>query len=347
MKVATTLSLLLGPFVCVNALSQTAVSSRPGDGGPALHAQICDPTAIAISRGYLFVAEGCFQTAAIRKIDLNTRVISTLTALPTAGIVADFAVDTDGNLVAADPVKNRILRINTSDGSVEVIAGTGDYGFSGDDGPATKAEFNQPNAVALDRAGDIFVADGGDSRIRRIDARTGIITTVAGSGKKGITGDGGQALNAGLEWPTSIAVDHDGNLYIGQNTNDATQDRIRRVDAKTGLISTYSTTEAPPNAMLFDVRGNLVIAEASRIKLIHAASGTVETIMGPAEGFPDGGGQPTKAHLEDPSALALDESGNLYMADYVSHRIRRIRAKDGVIENVAGNGEPHHAHVLM
>lgn len=345
---------VLGFSFWVNGFSQTRELKRPGDGGPALKAEICDPTAVAISRGSLFVAEGCFYTVAVRKIDLTTGIISTLASLPPEAMLSGFAVDEGGNLIAAD-ISNRVFRISTANGSIEVIAGTGHFGFSGDGGPAIKAELSAPDAVALDQVGDIFVADSGNSRIRRIDARTGIITTVVGSRKRGITGDGGPALEASLENPDSIAVDRSGNLYVGQNTNDERLDRIRKVDAKTGLISTYTPTDLPHDAMLFDGQGNLVFVEVGRIrsvdlaciKRIDAATGVVSTIAGSTQSFSGDGGQAIKARLEDPSALAFDESGNLYIADFVSHRIRRIRSKDGVIETFAGNGEPQHAHILM
>lgn len=346
MKAKNSLVLLTGLLVCANVFSRTAASTRPGDGGPALKAEICDPTAIAISRGSLFVAEGCFDTAAIRRIDLKTGVISTLTAVPSGTYVTALAADRDGNLIAT-VLENRIIRINTTNGSVEVVAGTGDYGFLGEGDLATKAVFNEPDGVAFDHAGNIFVADSANSRVRRIDRRTGIITTVAGSGKRGISGDGGSALEAGLENPSSIALDGAGNLYIGQNTNDEKLDRIRKVDAKSGLISTYSTTDLPPEAMIFDERGDLIFVELNRIKRISRATGVSETIAGSVEGFSGDGGPAVKARLGNPSALALDESGNLYIADYVSHRIRRIRAKDGVIETFAGNGGPDHVHILM
>ena len=258
-------------------------------------------------------------------------------------------MDRDGNLIGAEGTSNRILRINTIKGTLDVIAGTGDIGFSGDGGPATQAKFNQPYGVALDQAGNLFIADSGNSRIRRVDARTGIITTVAGSGKKeGVTGDGGTALEAGLEWPMSVAVDHAGNLYIGQNTNDPAMTRIRKVDSRTGVISTYATTVAAPLRMLFDEQGNLIFVDGHCIKRIDAATGAVRTIAGTVvEGFSGDGGPALDARFENPCALAFDESGNLYIADFVSHRIRRIRSKDNIIETFAGNGEPHHVHVML
>jgi DNA-binding beta-propeller fold protein YncE len=341
------LVLSLGLFLCALGFSQTGDSTHLGGGSLALNAQICDPTAIAIARGSLFVVEGCGYPFAIRKIDLKTGAFSTLTTLLSDESIEDLAANADGNLIAADEPHGRILLINTSSGSVEGVAGTGYYGFSGDGGPATKADFEQPAGVALDQAGNIFVADSGNSRIRRIDARTGIITTVAGSCQKGIAGDGGLALEAGLEWPVSIAVDRAGNLYIGQDTNNPALTRIRKVDAQTGLISTYSKSDAQPDAMLFDGRGDLVFAEDSRIKRVESATGVVRTIAGSTEGFSGDGGPAVNSRLENPSALAIDESGNLYVADFVSHRIRRIFLKDGTIETFAGSGEPHHVHVSL
>ncbi len=297
-------------------------------------------------RGALFVAEGC-EPNAVRKIDLKTGTITTLTPLPPLESITNFVVDRDGNLIGAEGTSNRILRINTINGTIDVIAGTGEIGFSGDGGPAAQAKFNQPYGVTLDQAGNLFIADSGNSRIRRVDARTGIISTVAGSGKKGIAGDGGPALEAGLEWPMSVAVDRAGNLYIGQNTNDAASTRIRKVDSRTQVISTYAKTAAAPLRMLFDDRDNLIFVDGVFMKRIDAATGAVRTIAGSVKGFSGDGGPAIEAGFENPCALAFDESGNLYIADFVSNRIRRIGAKDSIVETIAGNGKPHFVRVML
>lgn len=352
MRLTLIFTLLLGLFISDSAFSQVTlpsrqnVSHRQGDGGPAIKAQICDPTAIAVVRGALFVAEGC-EPNAVRKVDLKSGTITTLTPFPSLESITNFVVDRDGNLIGAEGTSNRILRINTMKGTIDAIAGTGEIGFSGDGGPATQAKFNQPYGVALDQAGNLFVADSGNSRIRRIDARTGIITTVAGGGKKGIAGDGGPALEAGLEWPMSVAVDHAGDLYIGQNTNDQASTRIRKVDSRTQMISTYVNTAAAPLRMLFDDQENLVFVDGVFIKRIDAATGAVRTIAGTVKGFSGDGGTAIEASFENPCALAFDNAGNLYIADFVSNRIRRIRAKDSIVETIAGNGKPHFVRVML
>ena len=338
--------LLLGLSVCGSSFPQASHSHRQGDGGPAVKARICDPTALAVVRGVLFVAEGC-EPNAVRKVDLKTGIITTLTPLPSLESITNFVVDRDGNLIGAEGTSNRILRINTMKGTIDVIAGTGEIGFTGDGGPATQAKFNQPYGVTLDQAGNLFVADSGNSRIRRVDARTGIISTVAGGGKKGIAGDGGPALEAGLEWPMSVAVDRAGNLYIGQNTNDPASTRIRKVDSRTQVISTYAKTAAAPLRMLLDAQENLIFVDGYCIKRIDAATGAVRTIAGTVKGFSGDGGQAIEAGFENPCGLAFDDAGNLYIADFVSNRIRRIGAKDSIVETIAGNGKPHFVRVML
>lgn len=353
MKTARCSLFVLASLAATASWCQPQNLHSPGDHGPALKAQICDPTALTVTHGVLFVAESC--TPAIRAIDLKTNLITTLIRFKPLTVISDLKVDKDGNLIAADSVHNRVLRIKPNSGSVEVVAGTNrvnqladpDWGFSGDGGPATKAKFSGPDGVAIDQQGNIFVSDGGNSLIRRIDAQTGIITTVVGSGKRAESGDEGPALEAGLEAPMSLAVDHDGNIYFAEDTNDSAKSRIRKVDSKTGLISTFFAEPDVYFALLLDTDGSLLVGDGKTIRRFDLKTGSAQTVAGSEGGKTGDGGPALNTRLEDTNSFVFDENGNLYICSFDSHSISRVRAKDGIIETFAGNGWPHHAHIIM
>lgn len=256
-----------------------------------------------------------------------------------------IAVDAAGNIYVADSQNHRIRRIDPS-GIITTVAGTGTPGFSGDDGPASDALLWKPEGIALDAEGSLYIADEANDRIRRVDAKTGIITTVAGRGRSSSTediGDGGPALEAALFSPTSVAVDRDGTLYIA----DSGHNRIRRVDARTGIITTVAGTgvdgfsgDGGPAAQAeldypFDVEitpsGDLLISDFAnhRIRRVDAATGTINTVVGsgPAGllegGFAGEGVPPTEARLNSPRGIVLSPSGDLYIADSSNARVRK------------------------
>lgn len=242
-------------------------------------------------------------------------------------------------------------------GTIQTIAGTGAAAFTGDGGAATAAALNTPVDVAADGAGNLFVADQFNHRIRKI-AANGTISTVAGNGSGGFSGDGGLAVNAQINTPTGVFVDTLGNLYIA----DVGNARIRKVDVS-GKITTIAGNGvkaysgdggAATNASLFnavrvttDAAGNNVfIADQSnhRIRRISSA-GIITTIAGngagtsSSGGFSGDGGPATSASLNNPTALTIDSAGVIYFSDQFNHRIRKI-AVDGTISTVAGNGAP-------
>ena len=290
---------------------------------------------------------------------------------------AGVAVDSSGNLFIADEMNNRVRRVDATTGIITTVAGSGvcksgkcTAGFSGDDGPATKAELNHPHSVALDAEGNLFICDLLNLRVRRVDHATGIITTVAGKGTRGSSGDGGPATSAELRGPLGVAVDASGNFFIADSSTftDPSHHRIRRVDASTGTITTVAgggtccsgirdkdglATEArldTPAAVLVDASGNLFIAEPlrlNRVRRVDHATGIISTVAGASCPRPSGscgpafdgdGGPAREAHLATPSGLAMDASGNLFIADAGNHRIRRVDHATGVITTVAGSG---------
>jgi len=265
----------------------------------------------------------------------------------------NVAVDSSGNLYIEDVSNERIRKVAAATGIITTVAGNGTAGYSGDGGPATSAELNGPGYLTVDASGNLYIADVGNNRIRKVAAATGIITTVVGNGTYGYSGDGGPATSAELNGTGGMAVDGLGNLYIADINNN----RIREVAAATGIITTvagdgfgsYSgdgsaATSAElylPRAVALDATGNLYIADAqnNRIRKVAAATAIITTVAGNGTyGYSGDGGPATKAELNGPFGVALDASGNLYIADFGNNRIRKVAAATGIITTVAGNG---------
>jgi trimeric autotransporter adhesin len=266
---------------------------------------------------------------------------------------AGMCVDQNGNLLVADNNNHRVVRIEPASGNLTVIAGTtAVYGFSGDGGPATQATLNSPFAVIVDPDGNIFISDSYNNRIRRVDATTGIITTVAGNGSAASGGDGEPAANAALNVPAGTAFDASGNLYIAEERGN----RIRRVDAQTGIITTVagngSASFTPdgaqastaaidaPLCVAFDNSGNMLICEtlAGRIRRVSAA-GILSTVAGDGAFTFGGDGVPAASAPTGPSGLlAVDAAGNIYFPGVVVGRVFRVDAVTGLIETVGGIG---------
>jgi sugar lactone lactonase YvrE len=267
-------------------------------------------------------------------------------SFPTA-IVADR----DGNIYLAAQGENRVLKFSIARHAV-VVAGNGRMGFSGDGGPADEASMASPVSIALDTAGNLFIADTGNNRIRRVDAETNTITTVAGDGSMGSRVDS-IATSTGLYQPISIAVDSDGNTYIG-GTNSV---GIRRVDAITRISSKIIGSGMPgepwinspatgPFWIAIGEHGSLFFSDPSRnnVSMVTAPEGDVRPIAGSAVcGFAGDGGPSIGALLCFPESLSVNGNRELFIADTGNNRIRRIDLSTGIITSVAGNGHPGYA----
>ena len=263
------------------------------------------------------------------------------------------AVDNAGNLFIADSRNHRIRRLDRSTGKITTVVGTGSPGFSGDGGQGVFAQLNGPSQVALDQDQNLLISDSLNNRIRQMNAKTGVIEIIAGSGNAGFDGDEGPATGASLNRPTGVAVDSSGNLFISDMFNR----RIRRVDAGEAISTIagvgsmgFGGDQGPathtlvyqPAAVALDRAGNIFIADLGnqRIRRVDVDTGAITTVAGTGqEGFGGDGGPATEARLANPSGVAVDAAGNLYIADWDNHRIRRVDAVSGLISTVAGAGE--------
>ena len=260
------------------------------------------------------------------------------------GALGSMAADAQGNVYAADSGNNIVIRISP-DGVLTVVAGNGAYGFSGDEGPATSASLRRPTAVTIDSAGNLYIVDQGNERIRKVSE--GTITTVAGNGVFGFSGDGGAATSASLWNPWGVAVDSVGNLYIADTQNN----RVRKVSAETittvagNGVGGFSGEGGPatsaslsnPWGLAVDSVGNLYIADQGNHRIRKVSGETITTVVGNGNrGYSGDGGPATSASLNSPSGLTLDSDGNLYTADQGNERIRKVSG--GTITTVAGNG---------
>ncbi len=330
-----------------------------GDGGLAPSALLSNPLGIAVDpAGDLFISDNNNQR--IRRVD-GAGTIMTVAGTGARGVNGDRGAatsapliapecalaDGNGNLIVSNTSAHTVRRVDSA-GTITTVAGTGTAGFAGDGGLATLAEMNSTPSIALDGAGNMYIADNQNHRIRRVDA-AGIITTVAGNGAAGFSGDGGAATSAELDNPQGVAIDGGGNLVIADTLNA----RIRRVDS-TGVITTIagngtagffgdngqatSAELSRPISIAFDAAGNLFVSDTgnARIRAI-APSGVIKTLAGNGTAGATGdGGLATNAEIA-PSGIGVDAAGNVYFADSTDQRIRRIDS-GGTITTVVGNG---------
>ncbi|HYD20485.1 MAG TPA: T9SS type A sorting domain-containing protein [Flavipsychrobacter sp.] len=254
-------------------------------------------------------------------------------------------LDAAGNIYFVHQGGHRVRKI-TPAGIITTVAGTGTPGFSGDGGPATAAQLNVPSDVIVDSAGNLYIADLQNYRVRKVDGTTGIISTIAGNGQNGITGNGGPATAASIFIPYALTLDHGNNLYIAGNAF------IRKVDPN-GIITTVcglggnmSTGDGGPaiNAdinvalsLCVDSDDNLYILGGARLRMINSATGIINTVAGNGTYAFGGDGGPALAAAIAAEDIEMDRYDNLYLADGTNARVRVINTQ-GIIESVAGTG---------
>ncbi len=303
-----------------------------GDGGPATSARLSNPSGVAVdAAGNLFIAEG----SRVRRVDAVTHMITTAESGLTGPKGLSF--DTFGNLYIGD--LTRVLRVDGVTHAITTVAGNGTTGFSGDGGPATSALLNLAWAALADPAGNVYIADGNNNRIRKVDAGTHFINTIAGGGTGG---DGGPATSALLSFfvpPTGIAFDGGGNLFIAEVESA----RVRRVDGGSKTITTvaglgfpvFSVPSGPaassglagPLDVAFDPAGNLYIIDNGAVLKVNASTHAISPLALPAT-------------VQCPETLVADASGFLFVADGCTEIVFRVDPSTGAASPYAGNGTP-------
>ncbi len=353
----------------INTLVGTGEPGCAGDGGPAIAALLNEPKHLALdAAGHLYIADS--ENHLVRKVDARTGIITTLaglyvrddsTANP-AGLVPDGSAGDrveDEEDPLADPeitAGNAYVQKPDLSGMIRYVSGATAHEprFSGDGGPATQAALNFPSAVAVADDGTVYIADTWNHRIRRVDAHTGIMTTIAGTGQAKWYGDHGPAIRAALNEPVALALDGRHALYIADQSNN----RIRKIDLTSGEITTVAgtgesgyngdgapgpdTALAGPSGLAVDHEGNVYIADtfSSRIRKLDRRTGMLDTVVGGTGHFQlIPGDNESSPNISRPYAIALHHDGRLLMTDNDNHVIRVWDLRKRVMSLLAGNGK--------
>lgn len=341
----------------------TGVLGYSGDGGAATSAQIYQPYALVFDpSGNLYLSDGADNV--VRKVAAATGVISTYAgsfqgllsggfsgnggAATSAHFYGPFglALDAVGNLYVSDSANNTIRKVSAESGVISGFAGnamlhgTARGTYTGDGGQAINAGINHPFKIVFDTSGNLYLCDTENHVVRRVAAGTGTMTTVAGTGQAGSSGDGGLATAAQLYNPEGITFDSAGNLYLTDQANNT----VREVNVATGVITTVAGGGTPslsgagdgglatqaslrsPQDVAFDAVGDMIIADTSNhvIRRVKKVTGIIETIVGTMQGYGGDGGLASAAKLNNPNGLAFDAAGNLYISDGANSRIRKV-----------------------
>ncbi len=354
----------------IHTVAGDGAAGYSGDDGPATSASIQKPKGVWVDEsGNILI--GDTENNRIRKVDGETQVITTVAGNGSSGYSGDDGPATSASLkkphavciheaaapaylVIADPSNHRIREVNLNTGIITKVAGTLWSGYNGDNRSATSARLYYPFGVHVDPSHNTYIADTYNHRIRKVDGKTGIITTVAGTGSKGFSGDGGPATSARLRYPFNVFLDSTGNIYIVDTYNY----RIRKVDAATQIITTvvgdghrgFRGDDGPATSahidkaydVAVDNAGNLFIADTHNhaIRKVDATTGIINTVVGQGarSGFEGDGGLATDAKLNSPTGVYVDATGNIYAVDTKNDVIRKVDATTNIINSVAGNG---------
>jgi trimeric autotransporter adhesin len=352
----------------ITTVAGSANAAFGGDTGKAPAAQLYQPTGVAVdAAGNLYIAD--LTNARVRKVTPPTPVlqITTLAGNGTAGYDGDgglapaakvynptgVAIDAAGNVYIADYYNHRIRKVAATTGLITTVAGTGLAGFAGEAGPATNARLYYPSGIAVDPAGNFYIADSYNHRIRKVTVATGVITTVAGNGTAGSAGDGSVATAAQLNQPFAVAIDGAGNIYIADRNNN----KIRMVTLSSGNIATVAGTGVAgylgdgtpattarindPTGVAVDAEGNFFIADFGnhRVRKVAASNGNITTLAGTGTaGFLGEAVLATSTRLYGPAGVAVDGAGNVYIGDYYNNRVRKVTVATGVLHTIAGSG---------
>jgi sugar lactone lactonase YvrE len=322
-----------------------------GDGGPAHEAGLAEPFGLTIGPdGSLYVCS--VKNHCIRRIDEKTGFISTVAGSGQMGYAGDgrpatralcnepyeVRFDAEDHMYFVEMQNHLVRRVEAKTGIISTVAGDGTAGFSGDGGKAVKARLKQPHSIALDGAGGLYIADIGNLRIRRVDLRSGLIETVAGTGEKGATPDGAALLETPLDGPRAIDFDVRGNMFLALREGHSIFRVSLRGQKLFHLAGTgkqgYSGDGGPakmaalsgPKGIAVGPGGDVYIADTENhaIRVIRAGSGTIETLVG--DGTPGDGPEisPRRCRLQRPHGVFVDARGNVYIGDSSNHRVRKL-----------------------
>ncbi|HEV8243182.1 MAG TPA: hypothetical protein VGQ07_04255 [Nitrospirales bacterium] len=351
--------------IAPGAITTVAGTGEPGcsgDGGPAVQATLNEPKSVTVIGQALYIADS--ENHRIRKVDLTTGVITTIAgegsgASPLPATPSISSAQSEDELdPLADPAKtkdDKVVQLADQSGTVRFLVGAAEKGrFQGDGGPAVAATLNFPSAVTSDSHGTLYIADTFNHRIRRVDAASGLIRTLAGTGAARFSGDGGPAEKAALNEPAALVLDEGRRrLYIADLANY----RVRMVDLATGTISTYAGSGEQdydgdgqparqagltgPSGLALDADGNLYIADtfSGRIRRVDVATWIISTVAGDGteyryQGIPN----EFSTGLSRPAGIARAADGTLYITDSDNHLIRKWNPKSKIITAIAGNG---------
>jgi len=262
-------------------------------------------------------------------------------------------IGSDGALYITEVANHRVRRLHLKTNTLTTVAGCGVAGYAGDGGPATKAKLNEPYEVRFDKDGNMFFVEMKNHLIRRVDARTGEISTVAGTGHPGYSGDGGPAIKAKMKNPHSIALDDDRNIFVADIGNH----RIRRIDMRTGIIESIAgngeqklpkenqrargTPILGPRALYIDASTMwIALREGHSVWRLDMKQGTLHHVAGTGQkGYSGDGGPARDATFNGPKGIAVGPQGHVYLVDTENQAIRKIDTKTGSISTIAGNGQ--------
>ena len=340
----------------ITTVAGTGIAGKLNDGGLAVTARLNTPFLLAIDKNNLYIGE--YLSSLVRKLDLTTGILTTVAGngrtkpVPGDGIKATqtamdpegIAVDSKGNLLISDGSNSRIRRV-TPDGAVSTVAGYGGCGDGGDNTAATLAQICFPTGLGVDSGDNIYFIDYVNTRVRKIDGKTGIITPYLGDGYPFSDGDGYSPLGTSIYYPDAIGVDAAGNIYVSENN------RVRYVAVTGGTVRTVAgngtlgfggdkgsalaAKMAFPAGVFPFANGDLLIADTSNFRIRKVTGGTIDTIAG----VPIVDGAPALASLfNGPHGMTEDLAGNIIVADTYNNRIRKVTVSTGTVSTIAGTG---------
>ena len=336
----------------INTVCGNGASGYTGDGGSALNASMNGVPNVSLDKdGNIYISDA--GNNVIRMVNARTGIITTVAGNGIGGYSGDgglatqaslnlpfhCAIDDHGNLFISDLVNNRIRKVEKATGIITTIAGTGIQGYNGDGNNALLTNITIPMGIAFDNHGDLIISDEAGLRLRKLNLKTRIITTIAGSSNSGFGGDGGPATQATFNFIWNVAVDNQNNIYLSDESNY----RMRKIDGRTGKITTFAGNGVPGNSgngglatnasftqpvgIAVDNSGNTYISDEvlSQIYMVDKKTGIINLIAGKGfDGFSGDGGPAINALLSHPNSLSVDQKGNIYVSDDFNFRVRKL-----------------------